>query len=233
MFTGEMTHAAADADGGAEASRTVLFDFDGVLFQGDAFEQFIRHRYAQSAIYKTLALVTMPWWLLCGVFSRRRAAWALSHVALCGLGAQRYQAAAEAFADQLVRRPRQFYRDGLAALRRHVAEGDEVVVVTGCERILVTRLLSQLGLPELTVFATQLKPGLFGMRLQLHNVGRRKVQNLAAKGVTRWRLAYSDSFQDMPMLKQAGEAVLVNGTPKLCKRVEKALGRAVTRVAWY
>ena len=233
MLTGELTHAAADADGGAEASRTVLFDFDGVLFQGDAFEQFIRHRYAQSAIYKTLALVTMPWWLLCGVFSRRRAAWALTHVALCGLGAQRYQAAAEAFADQLVRRRRQFYRDGLSALRRHVAEGDEVIVVTGCERILVTRLLSQLGLPDLTVFATQLKPGLFGMRLQVHNVGRRKVQNLAVKGVTRWRLAYSDSFQDMPMLKQAGEAVLVNGTPKLCKRVEKALGRAVTRVAWY
>jgi len=37
----------------------------------------------------------------------------------------------------------------------------------------------------------------------------------------------------MPMLKPAGEAVLVNGTPKLCKKVEKALGKAVTRVAWY
>ena len=233
MFTGEMNHAPAVAGGDADASRTVLFDFDGVLFQGDAFEQFIRHRYANSATYKALALLTMPWWLLCGVFSRRRAAWALTHIALCGLGAQRYQAAAEAFADQLVRRPRQFFRDGLSMLRQHLAEGDEVIVVTGCERVLVTRLLSQLGLPELTIVATQLKPGLFGMRLHVHNIGRRKVQNLAAKGVTNWRLAYTDSFQDMPMLKPAGEAVLVNGTPKLCKRVEKALGRAVTRVAWY
>lgn len=233
MSTGEKIDAPADAGSGADASRTVLFDFDGVLFQGDAFEQFVRHRYASSAIYKVLALLSMPWWLLCGVFSRRRAAWALCHVALCGLGAQRYQAAAEAFADQLVRRPRQFYRDGLSVLRRHLAEGDDVLVVTGCERILVARLLSQLGLPELTIFATQLKPGWFGMRLHMHNVGRRKVQNLAAKGVTGWRMAYSDSLQDLPMLKQAGEAVLVNGTPKLCKRVEKALGRVVTRVAWY
>lgn len=228
-----MIDAPAQAGSDADASRTVLFDFDGVLFQGDAFEQFIRHRYASSPVYKALALLTMPWWLLCGVFSRRRAAWALSHVALCGLGVQRYQAIAEDFADQIVRRPRQFYRDGLSALRRHVAEGDEVIVVTGCERILVTRLLTQLGLPELTIVATQLKPGVFGMRLHSHNVGRRKVQNLAAKGVTNWRMAYTDSFQDMPMLKPAGEAVLVNGTPKLCKRVEKALGRAVTRVAWY
>jgi phosphatidylglycerophosphatase C len=35
------------------------------------------------------------------------------------------------------------------------------------------------------------------------------------------------------MLKPAAEAVLVNGTPRLCKKMEKALGRAVTRVAWY
>ncbi|GLQ90567.1 haloacid dehalogenase-like hydrolase [Dyella flagellata] len=233
MFTGETNHAPAQAGSDADASRTVLFDFDGVLFQGDAFGLFIQHRYAGSPIYKFLAILCLPWWLLCSVFSRRLASRALIHVALCGLGAQRYQVAAEAFADELVRRPRQFYRDGLSVLRRHLAEGDQVIVVTGCERILVTRLLSQLGLPELRIVASQLKPGLFGMRVYMHNVGRRKVQNLAAQGVTGWRLAYSDSFQDMPMLKQAGEAVLVNGTPKLCKRVEKALGRAVTRVAWY
>jgi phosphatidylglycerophosphatase C len=233
MFTGEKIQTSAAADCDAVASRTVLFDFDGVLFQGDAFEMFIRHRYASSRLCRLLAILSLPWWLACGLFSRRRAARALTHVALCGLGAQRYQAAAEAFADYLVRRPRQFYRDGLNVLRRHLAEGDEVIVVTGCERILVTRLLNQLGLPELVVVASQLRPGWFGMRVQVHNVGRRKLQSLAAQGVTRWRLAYSDSIQDLPMLKQAGEAVLVNGTPRLCKRVEKAMGRAVTRAAWY
>ncbi|WP_230474740.1 haloacid dehalogenase-like hydrolase [Dyella monticola] len=228
-----MTDAPVQAGGDTDASRTVLFDFDGVLFQGDAFELFIRHRYASSPMHKVLAVLTMPWWLLCGICSRRWAARALVHVALCGLGAQRYQGVAEAFADQIVRRPRAFYRDGLNALRKHLADGDEVIIVTGCERILVTRLLQQLGLPEVTIVASQLKPGLFGMRTHVHNVGRRKIQGLAAKGVERWRLAYSDSFQDMPMLKQASEAVLVNGTPKLCKRVEKAMGRAITRVAWY
>jgi phosphatidylglycerophosphatase C len=98
---------------------------------------------------------------------------------------------------------------------------------------LATRLLSQLGLPEVGVIGSQLKPGWFGMRLKVHNVGRRKVQSLAAKGVKNWRVAYGDSMFDMQMLKQAHEPVLVNGTPKLCKRMEKALGRSVTRVAWY
>jgi len=27
--------------------------------------------------------------------------------------------------------------------------------------------------------------------------------------------------------------VLVNGTPKVCKRLEKVLGRSVTRVEWF
>jgi phosphatidylglycerophosphatase C len=228
-----MTDAPTEVGGDDSASRTVLFDFDGVLFCGDAFYLFIRHRYQSSLACKLLAVLTSPWWLLCGVFSRKLAARALVHVALCGLGPQRYQSAVEAFADQLVRRPRQFYRDGLQALRRHQAEGDNVIVVTGCEQVLVTRLLAQLGLSDLAIVASQVKPGWSGMRVSMHNIGRRKVKNLAAKGVKNWRLAYSDSFQDMPMLKQAGEAVLVNGTPKLCKRVEKALGRSVTRVAWY
>jgi len=34
------------------------------------------------------------------------------------------------------------------------------------------------------------------------------------------------------MLALAAEVVLVNATPKLCKRVEKALGRSVTRAEW-
>lgn len=35
------------------------------------------------------------------------------------------------------------------------------------------------------------------------------------------------------MLKIAGEPVLVNAVPAVCKRVERALGRPVGRVEWY
>lgn len=233
MATGEVIQAPAQAGSDAGVSRTVLFDFDGVLHHGDAFYLFMRQRYARSLHCKLLALITMPWWLLCLLFSRRWATRTLVHVGLFGVSQPRYQAIVEAFADQLVQRPRQFCRDGLNALRRHQQAGDEIIVVTGCEHTLVSRLIDQLGLSGITIVASRLRPGWSGMRMECHNVGRRKLQSLAAQGVREWRLAYSDSFQDLPMLKQAGEAVLVNGTPKLCKRVEKALGRSVTRVAWY
>jgi phosphatidylglycerophosphatase C len=228
-----MTTAPETTGADEGASRIVLFDFDGVLFHGDAFSMFMRHRYQQSFLSKLLAVLTMPWWLTCALFSRWWAARTLVHVALFGMGQKRYQQLAEAFADQIVRRPRQFYRDGLQALRKHIDAGERVIVVTGCEQVLVARLLSQLGLPEVGVIGSQIKPGWSGMRVKVHNVGRRKVQSLAAQGIKNWGVAYGDSMLDVPMLKQAREAVLVNGTPKLCKRVEKALGRSVTRVAWY
>ena len=233
MSTGEIDIALDTSGVAASAPRIVLFDFDGVLFCGDAFYLFIKERYATAFWRKLLALLTLPWLLLCLPFSRKLAMRTLIHVGLFGMGPQRYQLTVEAFADQLVRRPRQFYRDSLLRLRKHQAEGDKVIVVTGCERLLVSRVLAQLGLTDLDILATELKPGWSGMRVRAHNIGRRKVQRLAADGITRCRVAYSDSLQDLPMLKLADEPVVVNGTPNLCKRVEKGLARTVARVAWY
>ena len=229
MPEGEMDAVAA----GTAAQRVVLFDFDGVLIHGDAFYLFMRERYRNSLWRKLLALLCAPLLLLQLPFSRRLPVRTLVRVALLGVGEKRYQAAANAFAVSLAHRPRQFCRDGLQTLRRHQAQGDRVIVVTGCEHALVSGILQQLGLTNLEVLASRLRRGWFGMRPQWHNVGRRKVQLLAQHGLTAWQVAYGDSIHDAAMLKLAAEAVLVNGTPTLCKKVERALGRAVTRVEWF
>jgi phosphatidylglycerophosphatase C len=217
----------------AAAARVVLFDFDGVLMHGDAFALFARERYARSLGCRLIALLCAPGLILLLPFSRNWPMRLLARIALLGMSERAYRRRAEEFAGLLVRRPRQFCRDGVRALRRHQAAGDRVIVVTGCEHHLVSSMLSQLGLSGLEVVASQLRPSWVGMRLLRHNVGARKVKSLAQCGVTAWQLAYSDSLQDAPMLKPADEAVLVNGTPRLCKKVEKALGRAVTRVEWW
>ena len=217
----------------AAGPRVVLFDFDGVLIHGDAFYLFMRERYKCAPWRVLLALLCSPLLLLQLLFSRRLPLRTLVRIALLGLGEKRYQAAATAFAGTLVQRSRQFCRDGLQALRRHQAAGDRVIVVTGCEHALVSGILQQLGLTDLEVLASRLRRSWFGMRPQWHNVGRRKIESLAKHGLTTWQVAYGDSIYDAPMLKLATEAVLVNGTPTLCKKVEKALGRAVTRVEWF
>jgi len=224
-----MDAAAIDA----KISCVVLFDFDGVLIHGDAFGLFMRDRYKHSLMRKLLVLPTLPWLLFGLMVSWRWPVRTLVHISLLGISEQRYAAAAKSFAAQLVRRPRLFSRDGLLALRRHQAAGDRVIVVTGCEHTLVTGILEELGLTQLEVLASQLRPSWLGMRVKLHNVGKRKPQILASHGLQAWRRAYTDSSQDIPMLKPAAEAVLVNGTPKLCMKIEKALGRSVTRVEWF
>ncbi|HWU77416.1 MAG TPA: HAD family hydrolase [Rhodanobacter sp.] len=217
----------------AQQRRVVLFDFDGVLIHGDSFYLFMRERYRRSLWRRLLALLSLPLLLLLLPFSRRWPMRTLVRIALLGLGERGYREAANAFAATLARRPKQFCRDGLQTLRRHQAQGDRVIVVTGCEHTLASGILQQLGLVDLEVLASQLRPGWVGMRLHWHNVGRRKVQSLARHGLVSWQMAYGDSMHDAPMLKIAAEAVLVNGTPKLCKKVEKALGRAVSRVEWF
>jgi phosphatidylglycerophosphatase C len=216
-----------------DTPRVVLFDFDGVLIRGDSFALFVRSRYAGSTWRKGMALLASPLLLLTWPLSRRLSLYILVRIALFGLREPRYRVVADAFAATLARRPKQFCRDGLNRLRRHQADGDRVIVVTGCEETLATGILRELGLAGVEVVASQLRPGWLGMRRRRHNVGRRKVQSLAEHGVAAWQVAYGDSMHDVAMLKQAGEAVLVNGTPKLCKRVEKALGRTLTRVEWF
>ena len=235
MDTGDMMGLpeAAGVSAIASAPRVVLFDFDGVLIHGDAFYLFMRDRYRRSLLRKLLAVLALPWLLLCLPFSLRLPMRSLVRIGLLGLSQPRYAAAAQAFATSLTRRPGQFCRDGLQALRRHQAVGDRVIVVTGCEHELVSGILGELGLGAVEVLASQLRPGWLGMRVGLHNIGRRKPLQLAAHGVSAWQVAYGDSAYDIAMLKGADEAVLVNATPKLCKKVERALGRSVTRVAWH
>jgi len=214
------------------ARRVVLFDFDGVLIRGDTFAMFMRDRYARVRWRKGLVLVLSPWFLLTLPFSRRRVLRSLVHLGLLGLDEARYRDLAQAFAVALVHQPGRFCREGLSALRRHQAAGDRIVIVTGCEESLVRGVLAELGITDVEVLASRLRPGRIGMRSEWHNIGRRKVELLARHGIEAWQVAYSDSSQDLPMLALAAEAVLVNPTPKLCKRVEKALGRSVTRAEW-
>ena len=233
MSVPEEIVTAVPRDIAAATPSVVLFDFDGVLMHGDAFYLFVRECFARSLWRKGLALLGAPLLLPLLPFSRRWPAHVMVRIALLGVGETSYRAAASAFAAILTRRPRQFCRDGLRQLRQHQAHGDRVIVVTGCEHTLVSSILHELGLSDVEVLASQLRSGWVGMRPRRHNVGRHKVQSLTEHGVTEWQVAYGDSMVDAAMLKPAGEAVLVNGTPALCKKVEKALGRTIKRVEWF
>lgn len=227
--------AAPAAPAAANAGGVVLFDFDGVLLRGDAFAAFMRHRYRRAPwralIALPVALAMLPWWA--SARGRRRVVRAVVHAALLGVDETRYRQMAEDFARELAQRPRIFLRDGIAALRRHVASGNRVVIVTGCEERLVRALFACIGLHGMHFVASRLRGGWIGMRTEVHCFGARKVAQLAAHGIVApWDVAYTDSIADAPMLRGAREAVLVNGDPRTCKALERAIGGPLRRVEW-
>ena len=215
--------------------RVVLFDFDGVLMRGDAFSRFVRSRLLRSWWRLAIAVLALP--ILLPVFGVRSMhmpiAGVFVRISLLGISAGRYRDLADAFAVELVQRPRIFIREGIRTLRRHLFAGDRVIIVTGCEETLVRAIFDAIGLRDLEIVASRLQGGRLGMRKDVHNIGSQKPVQLAAMGVNApWDIAYSDSSRDIPMLKGACEAILVNAGESTTRRVERALGQSLRKVGW-
>ena len=219
-----------------QTPRIVLFDFDGVLMRGDAFSRFVRSRLRRSWWRALLALIVLP--LLLPFFAIRALRipiiGILVRISLLGVSQQRFEVLISDFATELVGKPRIFIREGISAMRRHVVAGDRVVIVTGCEETLVRAIFDSIGLPDLEIIASRLRGGRLGMRKLVHNFGAAKPRQIAIHGIPEpWDLAYSDSANDIPMLKRATEAVLVNADAHTALRVRRALGREARAVNWF
>ena len=213
------------------ARSTVLFDFDGVLIRGDSFSSFVKARLGGSASRFALAVPMMAFLLMKP--TRRFAARHCVRVALLGLDKKTYEAAIDLFAEQLHARDGHVIAQGVTRARQHMAAGDRVIVVTGCEQRLARKLLDRMNLREVELVASRLGSARFGLRPEMHNYGAEKVRQLEAIGIVpRWQRAYSDSIADLPMLMQAEEPVLVNASETLRVRVTRALGREVGIETW-
>lgn len=213
----------------------VLFDFDGVLLHGDAFTLFIRERFRRAwwRLLPGIPLLPLLGVLACRRRGRLAAGRLLARIALLGVDERRYQTLVDRFAEDLVKASRRVSRMAVASLRQQLLAGARVLIVSGCEERLLCAILAELGITDMEVIASRVEWRLSGMRVVWHNVGVRKIARLASHGIEPpWDEAISDSWSDLPILAAARDPVLVNATPKLCKRVEKALGRSVRRVEW-
>ncbi|MFT3791083.1 MAG: haloacid dehalogenase-like hydrolase [Rudaea sp.] len=213
----------------------MLFDFDGVLFKGDAFTAFMRERCScqwwRVAIASPLLLAASPFTLIRK--TRRHALRFLVHLAWFGTPLPRYRRLAQDFGAALARDARRFSRPALDALNAHRHRGARVIVVTGCEETLARAALDGLGLREIELVASQFDAGRFGPRIAVHNVGLQKAHQLRLRGVRApWDVAYGDSFADLDMLAAARSAVLVNPDRALLAKLSARLRTRLSIVEW-
>ena len=217
------------------ASPVVLFDFDGVLFRDNAFYALVRARFRRSWWRLPTLLILSPGLpLLLFPCGRRWLRHGAVRLAWFGVSERRYRRIADSFGRELARRPGSFLREGLSTLRGHAANGDRVLVVSACEETLLGSMLDEIGLGDVEVIASRVRNSLIGVRTVVLNFGAEKIRQIPLRGIEApWAVAYSDSLSDAPMLRSAQDPVLVNATPKLCKALERTLGRPLRRVAWY
>ena len=211
---------------------TVVFDLDKVLLGGDATTLFLhgllRQRPARVLPLLLAAPVLLP--AAAAPDVRPLAARALTRIAVGGRREDDVTAVAAAFGEALSRKPEAAVGDAIACLRRHRADGEDVVVATGCEETLARGFLTAVGLGDIDVVGStgSLRP----LRVR-RAMGEAKLHLLIERGYPPpWSAVYSDSPSDLPLFAGTPRPVLVNAGERAARAVTRVLGRPPETREW-
>jgi phosphatidylglycerophosphatase C len=215
---------------------TALFDFDHTLIRHDSFSRFSRR------------LLRREWWRVAAVagsapflapllaFERTRplAPLALVWIATLGLDDAALAEMLDSHVERLASDPEALvYREGLECLEAHRRAGHHVVIATGALEDLARRICRSIGIEGVDVVGSKLKPWARGMTAAEHCYAERKVRMLRARGhPPPWDWVYTDSAVDLPLLRHARAAFLVNPSRRTLARVTRELGAAPAVLRW-
>jgi phosphatidylglycerophosphatase C len=203
-----------------------VFDLDGTLLDGDSTALWLWDRVRRSVprLLATVLVAPVAIPMVIAPSTRRAGASILLWIATAGLNELRLRESCSAFADRFQEDslPLRWRTSGIEILDTHLARGDEVVIVTAAPTVLARALVTPLGRP-IIVLGTSLKRRAGGWVADVHCRNQRKCQALAEAGHgARWAYAYTDSLDDLPLLRGA-DAPMIVGCGKAARR---RLGRA-------
>jgi phosphatidylglycerophosphatase C len=203
-----------------------VFDLDGTLLDGDSTALWLWRRVHRSPLRWLATMLVFPIAVPMVIAPRTRRAGAsiLLWIATVGLAEDALRASCADFADRFRADalPLRWRTQGLETLDAHLARGEDVVIVTAAPTVLARALVDPLGRP-IIVLGTSLKRRAGGWVADVHCRNQRKCQALADAGHgQRWAYAYTDSLDDLPLLRGADAPAIV-GCGKAAKR---RLGRA-------
>jgi len=215
-----------------------VFDLDGTITRRDTLGPFLwgylrRH---PSRLPRLLLALPAPFLFL---INRDRGALkgTIIRAALGGLSRETLEHWAHEFVQQLI--PRGLYAEALAAIARHRAQGDRLLMMSASTDLYVPGIAQALGFDE--VICSQVRwrqDGRLDGRLSGPNCrGQEKRHRLAevmARDAPDKIYAYGNSGSDLPHMTLAHEAFLVNAparltrTPSATLRALRWQQRAVT-----
>lgn len=197
-----------------EDVKTVVFDFDHTLYDGDSGTHLFAWLIKRSWWRQALALLVTP---VCGPMiaflpTRRRGISAYVWIGTIGLHSR---GSLDALIDRYVAlhadaiRPR-LLPVALEVLHAHREAGDRVVIATGAPPELARAILAFVAHEAVPVIGTVVGPKFGGVGARRHCHAEEKMRMLREHGYGDIDIAYSDSSADVPLLKAAKAPVVVN-----------------------
>ncbi|WP_147654089.1 haloacid dehalogenase-like hydrolase [Vulcaniibacterium gelatinicum] len=215
----------------------VVFDFDHTLYDGDSgghlVAWLVRRHWWRWLLALLIAPVCAP--MIAFLPTRRRGIGAFMWVGTIGLHRRRDL---DHWIDRYVAAHREAIRarllpTGLAALHRHRAAGDRVVVATGAPPALARAILAFVAHEDVPVVGTEVgrRCGAIVATRHCHHAMKLTMLREAGFGGPI-AAAYSDSRADLPLLHAAQRPVVVNPKPSAVAEFRRVLPPGTPILNW-
>jgi len=217
------------------APRTVVFDFDHTLYDGDSGQHLVswllRRAWWRTLLALTIAPVFAP--LIARLPTRRRGLSAFVWIGTLGTGRDALMPLLEGYISEHAQTLRaRLLPSALGVLQQHLDAGDCVVVATGAPPALAQEILALNGYGGLPVVGTEVGPCFGGLSITRHCHFEEKMRMLREAGYTDIDTAYSDSSADLPLLKAARKPVVVNPRHARVKLFQTVLPTGTPILNW-
>jgi HAD superfamily hydrolase (TIGR01490 family) len=203
-----------------------LFDMDHTVLRIDTGMSWMRYEYRRGRSGRRDLAKAVYWSLLykAALLDMEELATRLT----AGLAGQEAGPMAQACADWYERDvAHQVAADARRAIERHRANGDVIVLATGSTQYAAEAVARGLGIDHVLCSRIEVVDGRFTGRLAAMGFGDHKVALAEAfardHGVDLARSTfYSDSYNDLPLLRRVGAAVAVNPDARLRRHASRA-----------
>jgi indole-3-glycerol phosphate synthase/phosphoserine phosphatase len=194
--------------------RTVVFDFDHTLYDGDSGTHLFRWLITRSVWRTALACLAAPVLgpMIACLPTRRYGISGFVWIGTVGLHSRgvldrlidRY------VADNAAQIESKLLPVALEVLHAHRVAGDNVVIATGAPPELARAILAFVAHESVPVIGTEVGPKFGAVVATRHCHAEEKMRMLRERGYGAIDIAYSDSSADLPLLKAAKAPVVVN-----------------------
>ncbi len=208
------------------ARRAAFFDMDRTLLRVDSGMSWMKYLRRRGEI-SAMAIGRAVYWSM------------LYKLALLDLEALATRLSADLKGDteaEMLAKARDWYELHVAhqvssrardTVERHRAAGDVVVILTGATQFVAEPVAASLGVEHTLCSRLEISEGVLTGRLSQMCFGHHKVPIAEALAHAEdldleSSVFYSDSYNDMPMLRRVGEAVAVNPDARLRRTAQRA-----------